>query len=325
MLYLIRIELSKYSIYKVGYTSDVQKRFEQYVSHALFPELIATRDGEKYEENIVHRYLHTFTGGYWNFEKDEWYVCAPYDESIIPCFNEDYDVMKKRIWEFRDTILSPTNSFDQAIWKECYNGSAISKTIQINNEKLIFNKYWELDNSMFSTLYRSRNRSAPGNQPVENQPVTELDKVINDIESQSIFEYKLKFYCEAREKYQSDVESTEKLLKIYQGTDLENMYSYFGLAECRACGYKAIDLRRKLQDDMKSDPLREIIYKTFKTGNIYKLKDIKIELRSIYIRLGINRTPKASELLNHFNVKDRVVVDKTTKKRYASYLLISLK
>ena len=76
---------------------------------------------------------------------------------------------------------------------------------------------------------------------------------------------------------------------------------------------------------MKSDPLRETIYQTFKTGNIYKLVDIKTELRSIYTRLGINKAPKASELLNYFNVKDRVVVDKSTGKRYASYQLISIR
>ena len=323
MLYLIRLKSFDRFNYKVGYTSDVQKRFEQYVSHALIPELIATRDGEKYEENIVHRYLHTFTGGYWNFEKDEWYVCAPYDESIISYFKEDYEIMKKRIWEFRDMVLSSTNSYDQTIWKELYNGLTISKTIQINNGELIFNKFWELDNSMFSTLFRPRkisNGSALG-----NQIITELDKVINNIESQSIFEYRLKFYCEAREKYLSDVESTKKLLKIYLGTDLENLYSHFGYNTCKASGFKEIELTRKIQDELKSSPLKEEIYKTFKTGNIYKLVDIKTELRSIYSRLGINRTPKASELLNHFNVKDRVVVDKATKKRFASYQLISIK
>lgn len=323
MLYLIRLKSFDRFNYKVGYTSDVQKRFEQYVSHALIPELIATRDGEKYEENIVHRYLHTFTGGYWNFEKDEWYVCAPYDESIIPYFKEDYEIMKKRIWEFRDMVLSSTNSYDQTIWKELYNGLAISKTIQINNGELIFNKYWELDNSMFSTLSRSgkiSNGSALG-----NQLITELDKVIDQIKSFNHFDDKLKLYCEFREKFKDDPEVTQKALVYYQGTDLENMYSYFGLTVCRACEFRANELRKKLQDDMKSDPLRETIYKTFKLGNIYKLVDIKTELKSIYTRLGINKTPKASELLNYFNVKDRVVVDKASKKRFASYQLISIK
>ena len=320
MLYLIRNKSFDYFDYKVGYTSDVSKRFSQYAASTLRLELIATRDGERYEENVIHRYLHTFIGGYWNFERDEWYVCAPYDESIISYFKEDYDVMKKRIWEFRDTVLSPTNSFDQTIWMEFYNGSAISKTIKINDGELIFNKYWKLDNSMFSTLHRSRNRSAPG-----NQFITEIDKVINDIESQSRFDYKLKSYCEAREKYQSDVESTKKLLKRYLGTDLENLYSHFGYDTCRANEFRGIELTRKIQDELKSSSLKEEIYKTFETGNVYKLVDIKNELRSIYTRLGINKTPKASELLNYFNVKDRVVVDKTTKKRFASYQLVSIK
>ena len=152
-----------------------------------------------------------------------------------------------------------------------------------------------------------------------------VQKVIDQIKSFNHFEDRLKLYCEFREKFKDDPEVTQRAIIYYQGTDLENIYSYFGLAECRACGFKAIDLKRKLQDDMKSDPLRETIYQTFKLGNIYKLVDIKTELKSIYTRLGINKTPKASELLNYFNVKDRVVVDKASKKRFASYQLISIK
>ena len=59
MLYLVRLKSYKNFDYKVGCTTDINKRFEQYEAATLRAELLATRDGDEYEENVVHRYLHT--------------------------------------------------------------------------------------------------------------------------------------------------------------------------------------------------------------------------------------------------------------------------
>jgi hypothetical protein len=55
------------------------------------------------------------------------------------------------------------------------------------------------------------------------------------------------------------------------------------------------------------------------------LKDIKTALGQIYNSLGITTTPKAKDLLGYFNVIEKQVTDKVTKKRVPGYELISIK
>ena len=320
MLYLIRVELSKYSIYKVGYTSDVQKRYEQYVSYALYPELIATRDGEKYKENIIHRYLHTFTGGYWNFEKDEWYVCAPYDESIIPCFNEDYDVMKKRIWEFRDTVLSPTSSYDQALWAELNGGALISSTVKVG-DNLVPNKFWKIDKA-FLSVSTTANLSS---NPID--PNTKLRQLINKIESSPRIDYRFRSYCEVREDIKNDQELTADLIKYYPDSpEYENLYSYFGFDKCRSVGFQLSDLRKIVYDNTLAGDLKARILSTFKLNQKYLLSEAKETLRTIYQEIGLlSKHPKASDLEEYFNAKIVFMTNKSIGKRSKAYLLISIK
>lgn len=319
MLYLIRLKSFDRFNYKVGYTSDVQKRFEQYVSYALFPELIATRDGEKYEENIVHRYLHTFTGGYWNFEKDEWYVCAPYDEGIIPYFREDLDVMKKRIWEFRDTILSPTSLYDQALWAELNGGAAISSTIRIG-ENLVPNKFWRIDKAFLSA----------GTMAIQNKnpidPNTKLGQLINKIESYPRSDYKFRSYCEAREDNKDDQELTADLIKYYSNSEYENLYSYFGFDKCRSVSFQLADLRKIIYDNTLAGDLKAKILDTFKLNQKYLLSEAKETLRTIYQEIGLlSKHPKASDLEEYFNTKIIKIMNNSIGKRSKAYLLISIK
>ncbi len=318
MLYLIRVELSKYSIYKVGYTSDVQKRYEQYVSYALYPELIATRDGEKYEENIIHKYLHTFTGGYWNFERDEWYVCAPYDESIIPCFNEDYDVMKKKIWEFRDTVLSPTSSYDQALWAELNGGAFISSTVKVG-DNLVPNKFWKIDKAFLSVSTTANLSSSP------IDPNTKLGQLINKIESSPRVDYRFKSYCEVREDIKNDPELTANLLKYYPNSEYENLYSYFGFDKCRSVGFQLSDLRKIIYDNTLAG-VKARILSTFKLNQKYLLSEAKETLRTIYQEIGLlSKHPKASDLEEYFNAKIVKIMNKPIGKWSKAYLLISIK
>lgn len=319
MLYLIRVELSKYSIYKVGYTSDVQKRYEQYVSYALYPELIATRDGERYEKNIIHKYLHTFTGGYWNFEKDEWYVCAPYDESIIPCFNEDYDVMKKKIWEFRDTVLSPTSSYDQVLWAELNCGAFISSTVKVG-DNLVPNKFWKIDKAFLSA---STTTSLSSNSI---DPNTKLGQLINKIESIPRADYRFRSYCEAREDNKDDQELTADLIKYYLNSEFENLYSYFGFDKCRSVSFQLTDLRKIVYDNTLAGELKARILSTFKLNQKYLLSEAKETLRTMYQEIGLlSKHPKASDLEEYFNTKMVKVLNNSTGKRSKAYLLISIK
>lgn len=319
MVFLIRLQAVNSFNYRVGYTSDIQKRLKQYAKYAPDPELIATRDGEEYEENIVHRYLHTFTGGYWNFEREDWYICAPYDESIIPYFKEDYDVMKKRIWELRDTILSPDNTYDQALWKELNNGAAISSTIRVD-DTLVPNKFWEIDEAFLSaSMEAALNNNLP-------DPSTKLGQLINKIESAPGIDYMFRSYCEAREDNKNDKELTVSLLKYYPNSEYENLYSYFGFDRCRSVSFQLAVLRKIFRNDTLAGDLKAKIFGAFKINREYLFSEAKESLRAIYQKLGLHsKNPEASDLEEYFNTKVVVATDKSTGRPAKAYLLISLK
>ena len=318
MVFLIRFQAFDSFDYRVGYASDVQKKLKQYAVYNPCLELIATRDGEEYEENIVHRYLHTFTGGYWNFEREDWYVCAPYDENIIPYFKEDYDVMKKRIWEFRDTILSPTNSYDQALWSELNNGAAISCTIRVD-DTLVPNKFWEIDEAFLSaSTAATQNNNLP-------DPSIKLGQLINKIESAPGIDYRFKSYCEAREDNRDDHVLTASLLKYYPNSEYENLYSYFGFDKCQSVSFQLAVLRKIFRNDTLAGDLRAKILGAFKINHRYLLSEAKESLRAIYQELGLHsKNSEASDLEEYFNTKIVEATDKTGK-RAKAYLLISLK
>ena len=225
MLYLVRLKSYKNFDYKVGCTTDINKRFEQYEAATLRAELLATRDGDEYEENVVHRYLHTFTDGRWDFKKDEWYVCSTFDENIISYFKKDYGVMKDRIWEFRDTVLSLTRSLDRDLWSEL-NKKFVSGIIE-GDKNLVPDKSQETD--------------------VDTN--TKLGQLVDKIESFSEPDDRFKSYCEIRKDHKDDRETTKDLLKYYSGSNFENLYSYFGFGGCRAVDFQISELKRIICDE----------------------------------------------------------------------------
>lgn len=152
MLYLVRHQLGITSRYKVGYieSSDPTAIFDNpddpSVSKAI-TELLATRDGGEYEEHLVHLYLQTFWFR-WKPEPSGWYRCHQTDSGIYTGFHENFDTMKHKIWVFRDTVLSPGDRYDQELWLEMYDGSAIR---EITPDSFI-NQNYRIDRAILSEL-----------------------------------------------------------------------------------------------------------------------------------------------------------------------------
>jgi len=152
MLYLVRHKLVNASRYKVGYSDspDPADIFDNpddpSVSKAI-TELLATRDGGKYEEHLVHLYLQTFWFR-WRHESSGWYRCPHSDTGIFSGFHEDFNSMKNKIWVFRDIVLSPNDRYDQELWLEMYDGSAIR---EITPDSFI-NQNYRIDRAILSGL-----------------------------------------------------------------------------------------------------------------------------------------------------------------------------
>lgn len=319
MLYLVKTCYDVFTYYKVGTTADIDKRFSQYQAHSPECKLISTRPGGEVEENIINKYLHTFSTGYWEYHKDEWYRCAPGDTTIESLFSGDLENMKKVIWENRKKVLSSTSRLDVELWN-ILNGSApITKTIQDSNGNLILNPNWDFDKNFYTKITGGTSSGGTITDP-------KLKNLVQTMESASRLDSKFKLYCKIREDLKSDKDKTSELLSCYGNTDMENLYSHFGIDKCRAVSYQFMNLKRMLIDESNEDPLRAEILSIFEINKKYTLKEIKKTLGEIYDRLGILRkAPKASDIREYFNTKKASFYDKVTGKRDNGFKLVSIK
>lgn len=318
MLYLIKICHNVFTYYKVGTTSDIDKRFSQYQAYIPECELVKTRPGGTFEENIIKRYLHTFPTGYWEYYKNEWYKCAPGDTTIESFFSVDLEEMKRVIWENRKKVLSSNNQSDVGLWNVLNGGAPVTRIIQDPSGNLIINPDWDFDKNFYSKV--------TGNTSGGTITNPELKNLVQTMESASRLDSKFKLYCKIREELKFNKDKTSELLSCYGNTDMENFYSHFGIDRCRAVSYQFMNLKRMLADESNEDPLRAEILITFKINKKYTFKEIKKTLGEIYNKLGIlSKSPKASDIREYFNTKKASFYDKVTGKRDNGFKLISIK
>lgn len=131
----------------------------------------------------------------------------------------------------------------------------------------------------------------------------QAQKFIDDLKKVKRFDERLRYYCEFREGTKDNPRLTERLLVYYQGTDLENFYSVFGIDQCKALGFRPDRLRKLLSDELNGDVVKSGIRQRFVLKEKYSLKVIKEMLKDLYSELSINKTAKASDILEYFVVK----------------------
>lgn len=305
MIYLLRIPYKNNpSYWKIGYASDIQKRFSQYEAHNPLVELVAFKEGDLFSEKIHHKYFHLFPQFIEKFYKDEWYIT---DSAFIyeAFLGVPLEGMCDLIWERRNESLGYN---DYNLWCELRKGRDCSVTNETDKKMLRI-----AEKSICPDI---------DNIPEDLKP---LEDVLLSISGSTRFDDKLRIYCEFRELNKTDESLTSGILYHYGKSRLEFLYNHFGIKGCRAQGFRFDRLSKMLNDEINKDSLTAVIYQSFALKETYSVKDIKNILKAIYDSLGINKTPKATDLLEYYNVLERKMTDSVTKKRIASYQLISIK
>ena len=310
MLYLLKLgDLETGDIYyKVGYSSRLDSRLSDYESCAPFIKLINKRDGEPIDEEILHRYLHIVLKNSYRFHKDEWYITSEIFGSFIQKAFEDIPIenMKDVVWENRDKVLSKYSQGDKEIWD----------SLRKNHESLASS---DTDRRMSKA-----NEDSPIDLMLKDDS-KEIREFADLLKKERHFDLKLRLYCEFRENHKNNQAVSTSVAEYLKGFFFETYYGHFGLEGCRAQGFRFDRLSRMLNDEINKDSLTAAIYWSFALKETYSVKDIKNTLKAIYDSLGINKTPKATDLLEYYNVLERKMTDSITKKRIASYQLISIK
>ena len=339
MLYLIKsYGPREKKIYKVGFTNSPNKRLDAYFYHNPYIEPISFREGDKELETLIHYCLCSFDLKFKkNGKLDEWF-CGDLS-TISYVFHLTKKKLKQLIWINRDKAFSVydikrINSDSFKLLEELYiefKGKGLKREkIHIDkNGKLYETKASEVD-LMFSSKYFS-------NQYYQSKTIKsnsleyhdEEDKIVTDFLDNhfyrtNIFEEKMKMYCEFMDTYGNNsyifaaiIHKIDPKYKTY--------YDLFGTSGCRAVRYEEASLRGRVSNNLKSSDLKEKLISYFKIGSKYELKTIKLTLKSMYLDLGITKTPKATELENYFNISETMITDSVTKKRNKGYLILGIK
>ena len=139
------------------------------------------------------------------------------------------------------------------------------------------------------------------------------DFLDNHFYQTGFFHEKMRLYCEFCDIYGSNSGIMDIINHRITNPRFKQFYSYFGTKGCSSRNYQEGNLLEAWRNDSKDDILKSEILKIFKLGDRYSMKDLKTIVGDIYRKLGITKTPKATDLGNYFKlVKTRITLpDKT--------------
>ena len=152
----------------------------------------------------------------------------------------------------------------------------------------------------------------------------ELEQFFSEYEELKTFHDKLKYICE----YPF---SDELLFKaVVDQVDMELQSAIYGLGKkkLRALSYNASHIKKELGVVLFSETdLGNHIRTNFKIGDRYTLSDLKEKLRELYTKIGYKATPKASDILEYFEVKEFMITQiiEGEKKRVKGYEILNYK
>jgi hypothetical protein len=174
--------------------------------------------------------------------------------------------------------------------------------------------------SVFMTLSKEFgdgfNKNSSNQDPIEFQ-VTEFFKVYEELTKISD---KLRLLCETG----LTIEARSVILAQLPDTDkVKYFYQALGPERCKANSYSPSEISKELGVKFfsKAEVAKEV-YKEFSEGQKRSLSDIKQLLRSLYEKIGYNKTPKAIDIQDFFETKEIKIADRITGKRIKAYHLI---
>ena len=156
----------------------------------------------------------------------------------------------------------------------------------------------------------------------ENLKLDKMSDFISKMRDTSIyFSDRLKELCET-----SEFTSEEKKIIAQQTSErFDKYFSILGPERCKALSYDTYRINREINDKLVSaDEIKLKFLETFRVGEKYKSRDIKIIISKIYNELGLSKTPKGTDIMNYFNVKPVSIYDKE-KGKFNGFEIISEK
>lgn len=298
---------------KIGYTEDSKKdkRFMAYRMHNPGHKLLYEVLG--YDEDIEKRIQYKFRGLKYNEYGNEWFY---YSEDIINFFKDidnidleslpksprrreiEFTNLKNEVIEIiKYLFLTKTEYLDylENLITTLGDKFCVSSVLDyIKTDPLVdrdlYSKYLEIVKSRETGIYCK--------DDIVNQEVSEFLKVYTGLTT--IYD-KLKLLCE----YGLSQDAINIVLgQINDSDEIKSYYITLGPQRLKGMGYHITKIKKALGIVTFSDELLDAtIYNEFKVGDKITLSGIKDRLGYLYKSISYDKTPKATDLENYFEVK----------------------
>ena len=333
MLYLIRAygPGRKQSILKIGFTDDIEKRLSQYFSSNPYTLVIATREGDLILESLIHKYLYSlglrFSVKDGNRKRlEEWFEDKP---EVLHIFHLSREAIEKLVWRNWDKIFnikSSNDSRDYSLFKYLYNkhiNEFHGTLYKVEGKRIIKTNAKEVDVDFWRVHTKNLEDTLCPIEGIDEAYRPVINDFMNAFISTNLFVCRMRMYCEFMDANKDDEFLTDIIDHCVCDPKFRNYYNLFGTSGCRAVGFQEARIIYMMNDLMKKDQLREAIVKKFPIKMRISKKKAKGELGEIYNSLGINATPKATEIENYLELREVKIPE--GGKRVNGYEIIALK
>lgn len=156
---------------------------------------------------------------------------------------------------------------------------------------------------------------------IKENSASEIRLFIQKFNEFKDFSIKMKMLCEI------DADDVEREILLDQVPLIyKNYYQTLGPERCKALSYNKTYIEREYSDlQFDISNLESEIYKEFNTNTKYTKAYIKETLAKMYTSLGYNKTPKANDLEEYFELKVCKVLNQITGKWENGFKIIKIK
>jgi len=155
--------------------------------------------------------------------------------------------------------------------------------------------------------------------------ISEIDSIIQQIEDRQGFPAKM--------EYIYNLNIPDEVMEIVLGRlpiEYGNFYRSVSSEEAKRLSYRKGELGKRYDrsynnQEVDFDALKELIYDTFIVGSKYTKAEAKSSLGSIYELVKYDKTPKANDLEEYFEVKTCLITNKETGKRDNGFEIVKKK
>lgn len=335
MIYLIRTKYEKISLLKIGYTEDSKKksRYNNYRLHnPLFELLYEIPEGTEECEKLLQLYFSEFQykdyGNEWFYECQDiidYFETHRTSESLSDLQDSGLVIDRAKFYQFRDFVEKIINLIvnKKVDLGEISLGDGVNQVSNLVNNVLVirhirsYSRFWKYIEDVFG--YKESDL-------LGQEYLDSIQKFLAKFDSYTRFTDKMRFLYDNVNNF-----TEEEFSSILRSIDIvfKNYFTVLGRDRIRALQFRkyALDAEqeRLYGNQNKNSDLKSSIYSTFIVGNRYTKVFIKEKLGEIYNILGIQSSPKATDIENYFEVKKVQITNKETGKKDHGYLILKIK